>query len=112
MSVFLLINGPNLNRLGPREPDIYGATRLADSVDFIVLNHGGFAHTSVALREAFLAAQIPFVEFHLSKPLAREESRQNSHFSDVARSCFFGFGAFGYELALQAASHNVASTGD
>ena len=149
MSVFLLINGPNLNLLGSREPEVYGATRLediearcvalagelghelscfqsnaehelidrvqkaaADGVDFIILNPGGFTHTSVALRDAFLAVQIPFIEIHLSNTFAREEFRQNSYFSDISRSCLFGFGAYGYELALQAASHFVASTGD
>jgi 3-dehydroquinate dehydratase-2 len=149
MSVFLLINGPNLNLLGSREPDVYGATRLddiearcvgiagelghelscfqsnaehelidrvqkaaADGVDFIILNPGGFTHTSVALRDTFLAVQIPFIEIHLSNTFAREEFRHNSYFSDIARSCLFGFGAYGYELALQAASHFVASTGD
>ncbi len=149
MSVFLLINGPNLNLLGSREPEVYGATRLedieahcvalasklghelscfqsnaehalidrvqkaaADGVDFIILNPGGFTHTSVALRDAFLAVQIPFIEIHLSNTFAREEFRQNSYFSDIASSCLFGFGAYGYELALQAASHFVASTGD
>ncbi|MGB5333670.1 MAG: type II 3-dehydroquinate dehydratase [Woeseiaceae bacterium] len=149
MSVFLLINGPNLNLLGSREPDVYGATRLddiearcvglagelghelscfqsnaehelidrvqkaaADGVDFIILNPGGYTHTSVALRDTFLAVQIPFIEIHLSNTFAREEFRHNSYFSDIARSCLFGFGAYGYELALQAASHFVASTGD
>ena len=149
MSVFLLINGPNLNLLGSREPDVYGATRLddiearcvglagelghelscfqsnaehelidrvqkaaADGVDFIILNPGGLTHTSVALRDAFLAVQIPFIEIHLSNTFAREEFRHNSYFSDIASSCLFGFGAYGYELALQAASHFVASTGD
>jgi len=149
MSVIVLINGPNLNLLGSREPEVYGATRLediearcttlaaelghelscfqsnaehelidrvqtaaTDGVDFIILNPGGFTHTSVALRDAFLAVQIPFIEIHLSNTFAREEFRQNSYFSDIASSCLFGFGAYGYELALQAASHYVASTGD
>ena len=103
MSSFLLINGPNLNLLGSREPDVYGATGLpdiekrcrkiatdlghtldtfqsnaehelinrvqqaaTDGVNFIVLNPGGFTHTSVALRDALLAVQIPFIEIHLS----------------------------------------------
>jgi len=149
MSAFLLINGPNLNLLGSREPEVYGATRLediearcttvarelghelayfqsnaehelidrvqqagTDGVDFIVLNPGGFTHTSVALRDAFLAVQIPFIEIHLSNTFAREEFRHNSYFSDIANSCLFGFGAYGYELALQAASHFVANAGD
>jgi 3-dehydroquinate dehydratase-2 len=107
MSSFLLINGPNLNLLGSREPDVYGATSLADiekrcvecanelghdlscfqsnaehelidrvqqaqvdGIDFIILNPGGFTHTSVALRDAFLAVQIPFIEIHLSNTFA------------------------------------------
>jgi len=144
MSSFLLINGPNLNLLGSREPDVYGATSLADiekrcvefaselghdlscfqsnaehelidrvqqaqvdGIDFIILNPGGFTHTSVALRDAFLAVQIPFIEIHLSNTFAREEFRHNSYFSDIASSCLFGFGAYGYELALLAASQHV-----
>ena len=145
MSSFLLINGPNLNLLGSREPDVYGATSLvdietrcvevakelghelvcfqsnaehelidrvqqaaADGVEFIILNPGGFTHTSVALRDAFLAVQIPFIEIHLSNTFAREEFRHNSYFSDIANSCLFGFGAYGYELALLAASQHVS----
>jgi len=147
MSSFLLINGPNLNLLGSREPEVYGATGLADiekrciavakelghelscfqsnaehelidrvqqaqvdGVDFIVLNPGGFTHTSVALRDAFLAVQIPFIEIHLSNTFAREEFRHNSYFSDIASSCLFGFGAYGYELALQAAHEHVSKS--
>ncbi len=145
MSSFLLINGPNLNLLGSREPDVYGATSLADiekrsveyakelghdlscfqsnaehelidqvqkaqvdGIEFIILNPGGFTHTSVALRDALLAVQIPFIEIHLSNTFAREEFRHNSYFSDIAKSCLFGFGAYGYELALQAASQHVS----
>lgn len=148
MSVILLINGPNLNLLGSREPDIYGASRLADiearcgdlarelghelasfqsnaehelidriqnapadGVDFIVFNPGGFTHTSVALRDAFLAVQVPFIEIHLSNTFAREDFRQRSYFSDIANSCLFGFGPYGYELAIQAASDYVARLG-
>ena len=141
----MLINGPNLNLLGSREPEVYGATSLGDienravevaktlghelscfqsnaehelidrvqkaqvdGVEFIILNPGGFTHTSVALRDAFLAVQIPFIEIHLSNTFAREEFRHNSYFSDIAKSCLFGFGAYGYELALQAASQYVS----
>lgn len=149
MSAFLLLNGPNLNLLGSREPEVYGATSLkdietrcaevahklghkveffqsnaehelidrvqkaaADRIDFIILNPGAFTHTSIALRDAFLAVQIPFIELHLSNTFAREEFRHNSYFSDIASSCLFGFGSYGYELALQAASHYVANAGD
>ena len=149
MSDLLLINGPNLNLLGSREPDVYGSVRLADiearcvelaaklghqltcfqsnaehelidcvqragsdGVDFIILNPGGFTHTSVALRDALLAVGIPFIEIHLSNTFAREEFRHNSYFSDIATSCLFGFGAYGYDLALQAASEHVTNSGD
>lgn len=145
MSSFLLINGPNLNMLGSREPEVYGVTGLADieqraievakslghtltcfqsnaehelidtvqaaasdHIEFIILNPGGFTHTSVALRDAFLAVQIPFIELHLSNTFAREEFRHTSYFSDIASSCLFGFGAYGYELALHAADHYVS----
>ena len=144
MAQFLLINGPNLNLLGSREPDVYGATTLEDiearskavaaelgheldcyqsnaehdlidrvqeaakdGVDFIVFNPGAFTHTSIALRDAFLAVAIPFVEIHLSNTFAREEFRHNSYFSDIATACLFGFGDYGYELAIHAASRHV-----
>lgn len=149
MSDFLLINGPNLNLLGTREPEVYGGeslrdieTRAAecakalghsltcfqsnaehelvdrvqqaagDGIDFIILNPGAFTHTSVALRDALLAVQIPFIEIHLSNTFAREEFRHHSYFSDIASSCLFGFGAYGYELAVQAASRHVANVED
>ena len=149
MSTFLLINGPNLNLLGSREPDVYGATTLAeiearskalaaelghdmtcyqsnaehalidrvqqaggDGVDFIIINPGALTHTSVALRDALLAVGIPFIEVHLSNTFAREEFRHNSYFSDIATACLFGFGAYGYELAIQAAGRHVAEGED
>ncbi len=141
MSDFLLLNGPNLNLLGSREPEVYGGTRLADiekraaelaaelghtltayqsnaehelidriqkaageHVDFIIFNPGAFTHTSIALRDALLAVNIPFIEMHLSNTFQREEFRHKSYFSDIAESCLFGFGAHGYELAVIAAS--------
>jgi 3-dehydroquinate dehydratase-2 len=146
MSKFLLLNGPNLNLLGSREPEVYGATRLddieancielaqelghtldcyqsnaeheliervqkaaQDSVDFIIFNPGAFTHTSIAIRDAFLAVAIPFIEIHLSNTFAREDFRQNSYFSDIAAGCLFGFGAYGYDLALLAASDYIAA---
>jgi 3-dehydroquinate dehydratase-2 len=149
MSAFLLINGPNLNLLGSREPDVYGATTLADiearsaavatdlghelacfqsnaehelidrvqqaavdGVDFIIINPGAFTHTSVALRDALLAVDIPFIEVHLSNTFAREGFRHNSYFSDIATACLVGFGAHGYELAIQAAGRHVAQGED
>ena len=149
MSTFLLINGPNLNLLGSREPDVYGATTLTDieahskalaadlghditcyqsnaehelidrvqqaggdGVDFIIINPGAFTHTSVALRDALLAVGIPFIEVHLSNTFAREEFRHNSYFSDIATACLFGFGAYGYELAVRAAANHIAQDED
>ncbi len=149
MANFLMINGPNLNLLGSREPEVYGSARLediearsvalaqklghalscfqsnaehelidrvqqaaTDGVDFLILNPGAFTHTSVALRDALLAVNIPFIEIHLSNTFAREEFRHHSYFSDIARSCLFGFGAYGYELALHAASHYVSNAED
>jgi 3-dehydroquinate dehydratase-2 len=146
MSTILLINGPNLNLLGSREPDVYGETTLKDiearssalaaklgheleccqsnaehelieriqqageeGVEFIIINPGAFTHTSVALRDALLAVGIPFIEIHLSNTFAREKFRHESYFSDIATACLFGFGAHGYELALQAASRYLAN---
>jgi len=136
----LVLNGPNLNLLGQREPSLYGATTLADiesklrttaqqhgcelvclqsnseaalverihqaveeGVDFILINPAAFTHTSIALRDALLATAIPFIEIHLSNVQAREDFRQRSYFSDVARGTITGLGAIGYELALTAA---------
>jgi 3-dehydroquinate dehydratase-2 len=141
MASLLLINGPNLNLLGTREPGVYGDVSLdmieermaalasdaghdlvafqsnaeheivdrvqqaaVDKVEFILLNPGAFTHTSVAIRDALLAVGIPFIEVHLSNVFAREDFRHSSYFSDIAAGCIFGLGAFGYEIALQAAS--------
>ena len=149
MSALLLINGPNLNLLGSREPEVYGATRLddieancielaeelghslecfqsnaehelidrvqqaaVDGVTFILLNPGAFTHTSVALRDALLAVNIPFIEIHLSNVFSREEFRHNSYFSDIAQGCLYGLGALGYELALHAATQYISGSED
>ena len=141
MAKLLLLNGPNLNLLGTREPGVYGNTNLqsvearmaelagndghqltsfqsnaeheivdqiqqagAHGVDFIILNPGAFTHTSIAMRDALLAVSVPFIEVHLSNVFAREDFRHSSYFSDIAAGCIFGLGAFGYEMALQAAS--------
>ncbi len=145
MANLLLINGPNLNLLGSREPNVYGPTTLADvekklgeiatelghalgafqsnaehelveriqkapadQVDFILLNPGAFTHTSIAIRDALLAVNIPFIEIHLSNVFAREDFRHSSYFSDIAVGCLFGLGAYGYELALLAASRHLS----
>lgn len=145
MASLLLINGPNLNLLGSREPGVYGDTNLADlearlvaradelghtlrsfqsnaeheivdqvqlaqkdGVEFILLNPGAFTHTSIAIRDALLAVNIPFIEIHLSNVFARENFRHSSYFSDIAAGCLFGLGAYGYELALLAACRQLS----
>ncbi|MDH3439526.1 MAG: type II 3-dehydroquinate dehydratase [Gammaproteobacteria bacterium] len=145
MASLLLLNGPNLNLLGTREPGVYGnatldsiesrmAERAAelghelaafqsnaeheivdrvqqagrDGIDFILLNPGAFTHTSVSIRDALLAVGIPFIEVHLSNVFAREDFRHSSYFSDIAAGCIFGLGAYGYEIALQAASRQLS----
>lgn len=72
-------------------------------VSFIIINPGGYTHTSVALRDAFAAIPIPFIEVHLSNVHARESFRKHSYFSDIAIGVIAGLGAQGYELALEAA---------
>ena len=140
MAKILVINGPNLNLLGSREPEHYGAESLNDimqslttaagqlghalehvqanaehelvervqaaanaSIEFIIINPAAFTHTSVALRDALLAVDIPFIEVHLSNVHARETFRKQSYFSDIAVGVICGLGAQGYSLALQAA---------
>ena len=147
MSELLLINGPNLNLLGTREPTHYGSKTLvqietdlsteaarlghklqtyqsnhegelvdrihkakSDGVAFILLNPGGYTHTSVALRDALLAVGLPFIEIHLSNTHSREAFRLHSYFSDIARGVIVGLGPIGYRLALQAAHAQLAST--
>jgi len=143
MAHILVLNGPNLNLLGSREPGHYGQDTLAsiearltalsdgdelsffqsnaeyrlidrihqagtDGVDFILFNPAALTHTSVALRDALLGVEIPFIEVHLSNVHAREPFRQHSYFSDVAIGVISGLGAHGYELALAAAKRRLA----
>lgn len=140
MALILVLNGPNLNLLGTREPGIYGTASLADinlwlvndatakghtlqhfqtntegeliervhqagrdQVDFILINPAAFTHTSVALRDALLGVNIPFIEIHLSNVFAREPFRHHSYLSDVAVGVISGLGPQGYLLALDAA---------
>ncbi len=140
MSHILVIHGPNLNLLGTREPEVYGADTLAainqnlnqmaqkngvslqtfqsnnegeivsciqqaanNQVDFIIINPAAYTHTSVAIRDAFLATRIPFIETHLSNVYAREEFRMHSYLSDLAVGVIGGFGKNSYMLALEAA---------
>lgn len=136
MTRIVVVNGPNLNLLGSREPALYGSASLADvetslrrrsaqlgvTVDFVQSNHegelvdlvqglaaradgaivnlGAYTHTSLALRDAFLAAPIPFVEVHLSNLFKREPARHQSVTADLAVGMITGFGAAGYTMAL------------
>ena len=128
----LIINGPNLNLLGKREPQIYGnqsfETYLEElksktSVDLdyfqsniegeiinslqnsnhdgILINAGGYTHTSVSIRDCISGINIPVVEVHISNITSREEFRHTSLISPVATGCVFGFGLKSYELALR-----------
>jgi len=136
-SNLLLLNGPNLNLLGTREPETYGASTLADveqvaqaqaktagaqlacfqsnhegalidrihaarteGVDFIVINPGGYTHTSVALRDALAGVAIPFIEVHISNIYRREEFRHHSYLSAIAQGTICGLGIEGYRLAI------------
>lgn len=78
-----------------------------EAVNFILINPAAFTHTSVALRDALAAVQIPFIEIHLSNVHAREEFRSHSFFSDIALGVICGLGPQGYELGLQAALHHL-----
>lgn len=134
----LLLNGPNLNLLGTREPEKYGNTTLNDiennlkdiaqkqniqlecyqsnhegdlidkiqqaknNFDGIILNAGGYTHTSVAIRDAIAGVQMPTVEIHLTNIHAREEFRHNSLIAPVCIGQICGFGAKSYELGLDA----------
>lgn len=74
-------------------------------MDFLIFNPAAYTHTSVALRDAILARNIPFVEIHVSNIFSREDFRRHSYFSDIAKGMISGCGTLGYELALQFADH-------
>lgn len=135
MTQVLVLQGPNLNLLGSREPEIYGRQTLAEihadiaaraaelglEVDFFQSNHegalidrlhrkdfevaivnaGGLTHTSVALRDALIGIERPFVEVHLSDPSTREPFRHVNFLADVALRSIVGQGARGYQLAIE-----------
>jgi 3-dehydroquinate dehydratase-2 len=135
MTTVLVLQGPNLNLVGTREPEIYGresldqihagiATRAAElglavaffqsnhegalidrlherDFDVAIVNAAGLTHTSVALRDALLAIERPFIEVHLSDPARREPFRQVNLLHDIAVESIVGQGAHGYHLALE-----------
>ncbi|GAA3562738.1 MULTISPECIES: type II 3-dehydroquinate dehydratase [Marinobacter] len=82
-----------------------------EGVDFVIINPAAFTHTSVALRDAILASDIPFIEVHLSNVHAREAFRHHSYFSDIAIGVICGLGSQGYDLALQAALNQLQQRG-
>lgn len=140
-STIYVLNGPNLNLLGLREPDIYGtdtlddiagmledrAAELALTIDMrqsnheghivdwlheaqatgakaVLLNAGGFTHTSIAIHDAIKSVTTPVIEVHLSNPHARDTFRHVSFVGRAARGTIAGFGALSYTLALEAAA--------
>jgi 3-dehydroquinate dehydratase-2 len=141
MPTIFVLNGPNLNLLGLREPEVYGHDTLddiagqcedrarelgfdiefrqsnheghlidwlheanADGAKAVILNPGGYTHTSVALHDAVKAISAPVIEVHLSNPHAREPFRHLSYTARAAKGTIAGFGAMGYLLALDAAA--------
>ena len=140
----LVINGPNLNLLGKREPTHYGSQslqelmhelhttakkndyalqaiqsnaehELIDSIqqtdaDFILINAGAYAHTSIAIRDALLAIETPFIEIHASNIYAREKFRHHSMLADIAQGVITGFGTQSYHLGLQAAIQYLSTS--
>lgn len=139
----LLINGPNLNLLGIREPGIYGERKFEEYVqklkmdfpdvelvyyqsnvegeiidkiqmfgfssDGIILNAGGYTHTSVAIRDAISAVPAPVLEVHISNTLSRESFRHTSMIGPVCKGCIMGFGLESYRLALLYLTRNLES---
>lgn len=135
MKRILIINGPNLNLLGTRQPEIYGSRSFIDylktveeqfmgvqihyfqsnhegelidklhelgfAVDGVVINAGGYTHTSIALRDAIAAIPAPTVEVHISNVHAREEFRHHSYLAPVCKGVIAGLGLTGYELAVR-----------
>lgn len=145
MTRVLVLQGPNLNLVGTREPEIYGydtleqihagiAARAAElgldtaffqsnhegalidrlharDFDVAIVNAGGLTHTSVALRDALLAVERPFVEVHLSDPSKREPFRHVNFLHDIAFESIVGQGARGYHLALESIARRFGGDG-
>ncbi len=140
----LVINGPNLNLLGKREPDKYGSMTLEElflsleksfteidlthyqsnvegelinkiqsadgTYDGVVLNAGGYTHTSFAIRDAISSVQVPVIEVHMTNIAAREEFRQQSLIAGVCMGSIAGFGSNSYHLAINAFRTYLDST--
>lgn len=140
-----VLNGPNLNLLGTREPELYGRDSLDDiqrslhtvasdvgaqlefaqhngegdlidaihalrgRVDGIVINAGAYTHTSLAIRDALTAVEVPFVEVHITNVYAREPERRHSMLAPAAVGVVCGLGAYGYELALRGLARSLAA---
>ena len=81
-----------------------------EGIAFVIINPGGYSHTSIALRDAFLSVAVPFIEVHVSNVFAREAFRHHSYLSDIAVGCIVGLGPIGYELALDAACARLTNT--
>ena len=109
-----VLNGPNLNMLGLREPAVYGRDSLADveardKAQGIIINAGAYSHTSIAILDALQAAEVPAIEVHISNIFRREPYRNHSYVSQAAKGVICGLGAKGYELALEAMAEMLAS---
>ncbi|HWH52892.1 MAG TPA: type II 3-dehydroquinate dehydratase [Gemmatimonadaceae bacterium] len=142
-----VLNGPNLNLLGTREPELYGHESLDDierslrsvaarvgavlefaqhngegelidaihglrgRIDGVVINAGAYTHTSIAIRDALTAIDVPFIEVHLTNVYAREPERRQSMLAPAAVGVICGLGAYGYELALRGLTRTIAVRG-
>ena len=140
-----VLNGPNLNLLGTREPSLYGRESLADverslrnvarelgadvefaqrngegelidlihslrgRIDGVVINAGAYTHTSIAIRDALTAIDVPYVEVHVTNVYAREPERRHSMLAPAAVGVICGLGAYGYELALRGLARSLAA---
>jgi 3-dehydroquinate dehydratase II len=142
-----VLNGPNLNLLGTREPELYGHESLDDierslrsvaarvgavlefaqhngegdlidaihglrgRIDGVVINAGAYTHTSIAIRDALTAIDVPFIEVHMTNVYAREPERRHSMLAPAAIGVICGLGAYGYELALRGLTRTIAVRG-